>query len=138
MGQAVGWLSTLIYMLMQTPSSSVGTPAPVSPTQKCLMDRQKTWHRHLGGQAVFNEYMEFYMSFFNAIAAFKGAFLGALLGNHFPRDDVGTTRPYRPDEGASGHHRPHFSHTRPVTTYQHQQPVSGYHSPHRPLYPLFR
>ncbi|MCK3839677.1 MULTISPECIES: hypothetical protein [unclassified Pseudomonas] len=83
------------------------------------------------------------MSFFNAIAAFKGAFLGALLGNHAPRNDFAVTQPYRPHHGSSGHyHRPHFSYAQPTRyhnpSYLHQQPVNGYQSPSRPLYPLFR
>lgn len=94
----------------------------------------------VGGRAYFNEFMEYYMSFFTAIAAFKGAFLGALLGNNSPAQ--------RPETTSSHVHKPshlayssptgygHSLRERPGQGHPHPYPVCEDPLPHRPLHSL--
>lgn len=97
---------------------------------------------------LFNEFMEIYMAFFDAVIAFKGALLGALLGNNVPRNDFENGyRSWSQTNVTHHHHRPHTVRPHAGNTYPYQTNTGKPHtqqpticvqpSPYRPTYPTY-
>ena len=111
------------------------------------MDRHGSRFRRLAVGGYFNEFMEFYMSFFSTIAAVKSALVESLLGNNPHVTECGFTKPYKPVYANPGYHthRPHpakpsVCQTQPAKPgygSPHPHPVNEYHQPCSPSYPLF-